>query len=91
MNPANEADSERHKKADMLAAVLLSLMTDGGAQPMSAEQLATESERNSERQEDREEVAFALRLLTEYELVTEGQDGRWHPTRAAVESARLSI
>ena len=82
---------ERRKAADMLAAVLIHLLTDGGANAMTVEQLAEEAERDAEFEEDRAEVARALALLAEYELATEGADGLWRPTRAAVESARLSF
>lgn len=82
---------EKRKAADMLAAVLIHLLTDGGAHPMTVEQFAKESERDAEFEEDRAEVALALALLAEYELATEDADGTWRPTRAAVESARLSF
>lgn len=82
---------ERRKTADMLAAVLIHLLTNEGAHPMTAEQLASEAERDSEFEEDRAEVALALALLAEYELATQDADGVWHPTRAAIESARLSF
>jgi hypothetical protein len=78
-------------KADLLAAVLIHLLTDGGAHAMTVEQLASEAERDSEFEEDRAEVALALSLLAEYELATEDAEGAWRPTRAAVESARLSF
>lgn len=58
---------------------------------MTVEQLASEAERDSEFEEDRAEVALALALLAEYELATEDAEGVWRPTRAAVESARLSF
>lgn len=89
MNPTDH--DERRKTADMLAAVLIHLLTDGGAHAMTTEQLASEAERDSDFEEDRAEVALALTLLAEYELATQDTDGIWHPTRAAVESARLSF
>lgn len=75
----------------MLAAVLIHLLTDGGTHAMTVEQLTKEAERDAEFEEDRAEVALALALLAEYELATEDADGLWRPTRAAVESARLSF
>lgn len=82
---------ERRKAADLLAAVLIHLLTDGGAHAMTAAQLTNETERDAEAEEDRAEVTLALQLLAEYELATEDADGLWRPTRAAVESARLSF
>lgn len=82
---------EKRKAADMLAAVLIFLLTDGGTHAMTAKQLAEETERDAGSEKDRAEIALALTLLAEYELATEDTDGLWRPTRAAVQSARLSF
>lgn len=81
----------RHEYADQLAAVVIHvLVTEGGEQGMTVEQVDRECERDTEHEADREEVQLALRLLELYELAVHVGE-RWIATLAARKSADLSF
>ena len=76
-------------KLDSLASVLLTILIDHGGEGMTAEEVAVEGERHDEHMLDRQEVALALGILLDGDLAVCNEDGRWRPTKAAIEAKRL--
>jgi len=83
--------TERAALCDTLVLAVLTVLTREGRSGMTVEQVAAECDRDGEHRADRGEIERALRHLTAHDLASEGGDGRWQPTRAALEVERLEL